>query len=246
MNKLTTSLSLAGLLFAIPALSFAENLQNFSATFHVQVASFNIGQGTHTLNCKADNCVLKSSAKPSGFIRNFFKDELYETSNLKQTADGLIWLNYTKRDVKYKNDQVFETLTRLEKQPENIVYLEKNKHFPLIEQAFDPMSIAYALQWLRLNTQPQPEFEKLKLQTAKQQSKIDFKEFAKTTSLGFDFANHPLETEFYRFATADNEVSVWLLKKYQWFPGKIQIVKKDKDRKITLNLAKQPKFSAHQ
>ena len=226
--------------FLVSANANAQSLKNFSAEFNVQVASFNIGQGTHSFECINQNCTLKSSAKPSGFIRNFFKDELYETAELIQTDSELTWQSYQKKDIRYKGDKVSERIKTLKKTENAIVFVEKNQTFPLKQSVFDQMSIAYAIQWLRINKAPKSEFDKLILQTHKGQSKVSFSDFSKPTALGFDFANSTLKAEKFSLNTDKVKVELWCLADYNWFPAKIKIYNKDKDRTITLNLAKKP------
>lgn len=242
--KMTTvfalSITLNGLMFTQTVKS--AELTNFNAEFHVKVAGFNLGTGTHKFNCQQHICTLESSAKPSGFVRNFFKDELYETSVLLQTENHLQWQSYTKREVKYKNDQPQDKWSSLKVDNNQIVYSEKNQQFPLSEIAFDPTSIAYAFQWYRLNDKTKDDFEHIKLQTFKEQVPIRLQDFAQTTKLAVDFATQPLTAEHYQFETEEYKAQVWLLKDYRWFPGKIQILNKSKDRVIILNLAKAPSF----
>lgn len=218
----------------------AEELSPFYAKFDVQVAGFNLGQGVHTLSCKDQLCTLKSSAKPSGFIRNFFKDELYETSVFKQSDETIEWLSYQKRDVKYKNGEVREKTQTLRKTDDGIVSVETKQSFPYSDAAFDPMLISYAVQWLRLNQKPQADFQKLVLQTDDQQLPINFLEFATSIKLGLDFSDQALAGEKYRLETNNIEVELWILEELNWFPAKIKIFRKDKNRTIVLNLSKEP------
>lgn len=238
-NQFLTSTLCMGMLFG-SSNTQAQTLNDFTAHFTVQVASFNIGQGSHTFKCIEQHCTLNSSAKPSGFIRNFFKDELYETAVLTQTDSQLLWQSYQKKDIRYKGDKVSERIKTLKKTDSAIVYTETEQSFPLQSSAFDQMSIAYAIQWLRLNNASKSEFDKLVLQTDKGQFPIHFKDFAKATTLGLDFAKSPLKTERFVLTTDKINVELWCLADYDWFPAKIKIYNKDKDRTITLQLAKAP------
>lgn len=220
----------------------AKNLEDFSARFNVQVAGFNLGQGTHKMTCIEGKCTLKSAARPSGFIRNFFKDELYETSQFIQNKQSIQWLSYRKREVKFKRGEQRETNMTLKVVEDNILLLETDKQFPKQDFVYDPMSIAYVMQWLRLNNQPRILFDGLILQTEKQQLPIHFTEFAQPISKGFDFAEQTLTGEKYRFQSDKIDVELWLVKRFNWFPAKINITRKDKNRTITLNLASPPKF----
>jgi len=222
--------------------TYALTLNDFTAHFTVQVASFNIGQGTHTFKCVEQNCTLKSYAKPSGFIRNFFKDELYETTELTQTDSQLLWQSYQRKDVRYKGSKVSERVKTLEKTDQAIIYTEKQQSFPLNHSAFDQMSIAYVIQWLRLNNAPRDKFNKLILQTEKGQFPINFTEFGQATTLGLAFANSTLKAEKFVLQTDKINVELWCLAEYDWFPAKIKIYNKDKDRTITLELAKAPRL----
>lgn len=221
-------------------MAYAQKLPEFTAVYKVNVAGFNIGTGTHHFSCQAIHCTLKSNAKPSGFIRNFFKDELYETAKIRQTEDSFLWQSYLKREIKYKGDEVREKITEIQRQKGQIVYPDKNRIFADSAYAFDPMSIAYAIQWLNLNQYPKSQYDKLKLQTHKLQSVINFQDFKINTQLSLDFGKSKFSSQVFKLQTANYGIRLWLLKDFDWLPGKIEIYNKNKARTITLELARPP------
>lgn len=225
-----------------PKLVYAQSLPDFQASFVIQVASFNLGIGTHEMHCLDNQCTLKSAAKPSGFITNFFKDEMYETSQFRQTENGLRLHYYQKAEVKYKGERSETKLTTLEVKDSEILSLEKNLRFAATGEEFDPMTLAYAIQWLKVNQRPAADFQKLKLQTNKQQSPLEFTSFAQIQRLRLDFANAPMQAEFYAIDTPRSAIQLWLVEELNWFPAKIEIFNKERNRTIILTLSKTPNY----
>jgi len=222
--------------------TYAANLNDFKAQYFVEVGSFSLGKGSHQFRCESNQCTLTSSAKPSGFIRNFFKDELYETVQIQQTDDQFEWMGYQRKDIKYKNSEAREKVKTFKRADGEILFVEKDKIFPDGKYVYDPLSISYAIQWLKLNQKPESEFKQLQLQTDKQQDDISLIAYAKAGKIDLDFASKKLDSEEFSLDSKEYKINLWLLKDYAWFPGKIEIYDKRKDRTIKLILANAPNF----
>ncbi|BCN93674.1 hypothetical protein THMIRHAM_14590 [Thiomicrorhabdus immobilis] len=232
------------LLSALPLLfspsAYSAELPNFKAEFNVQALGLNLGQAKHSMQCTAGNCTLKSDAKPSGLAAAFFKDSSHETIQLKQTQDTLSWQSYHKLGISYKDGKSKEKVTNLKLDPKQnkVIYPEKNREWPMQPQLFDVMSIAYAIQHAKLNNASLQNFT---LQDTNFQDKLVLKSTNQHDFVGLDFADNNLDAVKYHFTSQHAEIELWLLPKYNYFPGKIRILNKD-EKTITLSLAEPPKL----
>lgn len=228
------------LLFFSPP-SFAATLPNFKATYEVDAFDIILGKANYAFNCQQTDCTLTSSAKPSGLARLFTSDSSYETAKFTQTKQDLTWLSYHKLGLSEKNGKTIEktvTLTREERQ-KRIWHSEKEKAWPIQTNIYDLMSIAFAIQYYKLNNRPLPELN-LYIQDNNFQESIAFETVDKAETIGFEFADDELEALRYTFASHNSKIELWLLENHHYFPGRIRITNKEEDRTITLNLAELP------
>ena len=220
--------------------SYSAELSDFKATYDVDALGLTLGQAKHQFTCQNSNCVLKSDAKPSGFAAAFFKDSSHETIHLKQTKDNLTWQSYHKLGISYKDDKAKEKHQNFvfNADKNSVVYPEKAREWPMQPKLFDSISIAYAIQHAVINQQPIDSFT---LQDGNFQDKLNLKSTDKHNFVALDFADDNIDAVKYRFTSQHVEIELWLLPKYNYFPGKIRIVNKE-EKTITLTLAEPPKF----
>ena len=238
-NKILGLNAIAFLCLSLTQPLYAAKLSNFKAVFDVEAVGLTLGQAKHSMQCKDSICTLKSDAKPSGFAAVFFKDSSHETITLHQTENTLKWQSYHKLGISYKNDIAKEKTMnlKLDKAENKVIYPEKKREWPMQPQLFDVMSIAYAIQHAQLNNLPMNNFT---LQDNNFQDKLTLKSTNNSDYLGFEFADNDLEAVKYYFTSKHAEIELWLLPKYNSFPGKIRVVNKD-EKTITLSLAEPPK-----
>ncbi|MDX1352149.1 MAG: DUF3108 domain-containing protein [Thiomicrorhabdus sp.] len=223
---------------ALPA--YSAELADFKAVYDVDALGLTLGQAKHQFTCSDSNCTLKSDAKPSGFAAVFFKDSSHETIQLTQTQDELTWQSYHKLGISYKDDKVKEKQQNFifNAEQNKVIYPEKQREWPMQPQLFDSISIAYAIQHAVINQQSVEQFT---LQDANFQDKLTLKSTDEEAFVAIDFADDNLDAVKYHFASDHVEIELWLLPKYNYFPGKIRIVNKE-EKTITLTLAEPPKF----
>lgn len=242
------SIALFILLTALASTSvFAENtpLKNFKASFDVRVLGFTIGEAFQEMQCRDQQCELKSQAVPPSWARRWINEEAIEVIQLNQSEQGLKLQEYKKYLTRHYDDKTIKktfTIQRQEAQ-NRFQYLEENKNFPLKDQAFDVISLAYAIQYHVINNLP---LNNLYLQDEKIQQKLIFSETAKDDSLYFEFAEtmgDDGELSVKRFAFSNDKIAakLWLIPSLNYFPGQIEIYNKIEDRTIKLELNNRPK-----
>ncbi|MGM0540944.1 MAG: DUF3108 domain-containing protein [Pseudomonadota bacterium] len=222
-------------------ISSAATLPNFSAVYNVNAFGVDLGKARQTFSCQNGDCTLISVAKPSGLAALFFKDSSIETIKLTQTDDELKWLSYHKLGISVKDGketQKHTTLTRDEAH-QKIWHSEKQKSWPLQANIYDLMSVAYAIQYNKLNNRP---LTGLYVQDSNFQDKLTLTSGGKAEALQFDFTKELIDTQRYSFESHNSTIELWLLPNHNYFPGKIRVTHKDKDRAITLNLAELQKI----
>ncbi|HHS99423.1 MAG TPA: DUF3108 domain-containing protein [Thiomicrospira sp.] len=236
----TVHASMLAIGFALVHPAHATELRNFKAVFDVEAVGLTLGQAKHSMHCKDSICTLKSDAKPSGFAAAFFKDSSHETIKLKQNDTMLSWLSYSKLGISYKDDKAKEKTIHLQLNAEknSVICPEQQREWPVQPQLFDVISISYAIQHAKLNDLP---LTNLTLQDTNFQDKLKLKSTDNNDFLEFDFADNHLDAVKYHFTSKHAEIELWLLPKYDYFPGKIRIVNK-KEKTITLSLAEPPKI----
>jgi len=217
----------------------AAELSNFKAVFNVEAIGLTLGQAKHSMDCQESTCTLKSVAKPSGFAAAFFKDTSHETIKLQQNDTMFTWQSYSKLGVSYKDGKAKEKTLNLQLNVEQnkVICPEKKREWPMQPQLFDVMSISYAIQHAKLNNLPLTNFT---LQDSNFQDKLQLKSTNNRDFLDFDFEDNDLDAVKYHFTSKHAEIELWLLPKYDYFPGKIRVVNKE-EKTITLSLAEPPK-----
>jgi len=223
--------------------SLANTLPNFKTSYYVNAFGVELGKATHQFQCQQENCTLISRAKPSGIAAMFFSDSSIETSQLKQTNDHLTWLSYHKIGTHKKEGKAIKKHTTMKRDEASnqVIFIEKNRTWPIQENTFDIMSLAYAIQYFKLNNRPL-ETLKLHIQDSNFQEKLTFKTVKQTDPLKFKFSNKHFKAVKYAFESQQFKIELWLLEDYQYFPSKIRLINKKEDKTITLNLAELPKI----
>ena len=234
----STGLFLLSLFLVLPA--HATDLPNFKAVFDVEALGFTLGQAKQRFVCKDHNCTLTSDAKPSGLAAAFFKDSSHETVKFTQKDNQLNWLSYHKLGISYKDNKAKEKNLNLIYQPETgmINCPEKNRQWLKTGKTFDSVSIAYAIQHAVINKQPVNNFT---LQDSNFQDTLMHENTDKQAYVDLEFSDDPLDAVKYTFSSQHVNIELWLLPKYNYFPGKIRILNKD-EKTITLSLAEPPKL----
>jgi hypothetical protein len=241
-SKSLLALMLSASLFTSYATnSHAATLPNFSAAYHVNAYGIELGKATHRFICQKSDCTLISKAKPSGLAAMFFNDSSIETIKLTQTDSALKWLSYHKLGISEKNGketQKHTTLT-LDETNQRIWQTEKQKAWPIQENIYDLISIAYAIQYNILNNRPLTDFY---VQDSNFQDKLVYQPGNQAEKLPFDFSENWIDTVRYTFDSHNSKIELWLLPNHHYFPGKIRVTNKEEDRAITLNLAERQKI----
>ncbi|MBF6058256.1 MULTISPECIES: DUF3108 domain-containing protein [Thiomicrorhabdus] len=223
----------------IPALAQAQSIPPFNADFAVNAFGFNLGLAHQKMTCDKElNCTIESIAKPKGWISNFVDESSVESIALQQSDEGFQWLSYQKTTL--KNDKVakIETL-KLDSDEERIEYVEKQRFWPQQDNAYDASSLAYAIQYWKLNNKPLEDFY---LQDSKLQQKLTFNTIDQAVKLELPFQKKDVNALRYDFSSEQANIQLWLLPDYDYFPGKIRIENTEEDRVIVLTLAKPPQF----
>ncbi|BBP43388.1 DUF3108 domain-containing protein [Thiosulfativibrio zosterae] len=221
----------------------AVTLKDFKATFDVRVLGFNVGEATQTLSCDQDDhqCNLVSEAIPPSWARRFINEESIEKIQLSMSEEQFKLLEYKKLLTRHYDDKTeHKTYTiQLETQPKQLRYLEGDKTWPAEPLAFDVISLAYAIQYQVLNKRP---LEGFYLQDEKQQTLIELKKTFIEDDIEPDFVDDAISALRFEFSNAKIEAKLWLVPQYGYFPGRIEILNKEKDRRIVLEINKAPKF----
>lgn len=221
----------------------AQILPNFNSSYYVNAFGVDLGKAKHTFQCQQTDCTLVSHAQPSGLAALFFKDTSTETIKLQQTDKALKWLSYHKLGISEKDGKKTEkhVTMKLDEPNNQIVFVEKQRIWPIQPNTFDLMSIAYAIQYFKLNNRPLETLE-LHIQDNNFQEKITFKYIDKAGQLPFEFSDKIFKTQQYTIDSKKTRIELWLLPNYHFFPGKIRLTNKQEDKTITLNLAELPKL----
>ncbi len=222
-------------------LSFAATLPNFKTSYYVNAFGVDLGKAKHRFTCHQQNCTLVSEAKPSGVAAMFFKDRSIETIQLQQTPTSFTWLSYHKQGISKKNgnEEIKHTTLKRDKANQKIVYVEKKRNWPIQPNTFDIMSLAYAIQYFKLNNRPLNTIE-LHIQDSNFQEKLQLKQANHPEPLHFKFSNNAFNTLKYTLESKQSRLELWLLPNYDYFPSKIRLIDKKENKTITLNLAELP------
>jgi len=238
---------LSGLILLLSALhvtsSSAQTLPDFKSTYYVNAFGVDLGKAKHSFQCQQADCTLISYAKPSGLAALFFNDTSTETIKLKQTDKTLKWLSYHKLGISEKDGHKKEkhVTMKLDEPNNQIVYVEKNRVWPIQPNTFDLMSIAYAIQYFKLNNRSLESIE-LHVQDNNFQEKLAFKSIDKVDSLTLEFSDKEFKAFQYTLESKKSRIELWLLPNHHYFPSKIRLINKQEDKTITLNLAELPKL----
>lgn len=221
--------------------SSAATLPNFSAIYDVNAFGVDLGQAKQSFNCQNSDCTLISIAKPSGLAAIFFKDSSVETIKLNQTDDELKWLSYHKVGISEKDGKEIQkhTTLTLDEPHQQIWHTEKKKAWPIRPNIYDLMSIAYAIQYNKLNNR---SLTNLYIQDNNFQDKLTLTSADELEALEYEFTQDMIDTLRYTFNSHNSKIELWLLPNHYYFPGKIRVTHKEEDRAITLNLAELQKI----
>lgn len=239
-KELLTLLSAA--LFTLFSMSsFATTLPNFSAIYYVNAYGVDLGKVKQSFSCQNSDCTLISTAKPSGLAAIFFNDSSVETIKLIQTDDALKWLSYHKLGISEKDGKTIQkhTTLTLDESHQQIWHTEKQKAWPIQANIYDLMSIAYAIQYNKINNR---RLTDLYVQDNNFQDKLTLTSADETEQLDVEFSENWIDTLRYTFDSHNAKIELWLLPNHHYFPGKIRVTHKEDDRAITLNLAELQKI----
>lgn len=236
-------LSLCAFIFVASATQ-AATLKNFSATFDVRVLGFTVGEITQTFECDQQShlCTLSSEAIPPSWAKRFINESAIEKIKLHQSEEQFTLLEYKKYLTREYDDRTEHKTFTIQRETEpkpQLRYLEKDTTWPNQALAFDVISLAYALQYQVLNKRPLTDFY---LQDEKEQQAIQFSKTFVNDKLEPDYADDGITALRFEFSNAKIDAKLWLLPQYQYFPGKIEILNKEENRRIILEINKRPKF----
>ncbi|MBD3755083.1 MAG: DUF3108 domain-containing protein [Gammaproteobacteria bacterium] len=240
-TALSKTLSL-GLLLALACFgadAAARNLPEFNASFAVHAFNIQLGTSEQQLTCENSDCTLVATAKPSSFASLFVKEYTEERVALQQHNASLVWQGYQKITHRKNGNDKTVTFELSDSQPAEVLYPEKQRSWPLQDKLYDMASIAYALQFARLNKEPLNNFY---LQDTHGQEAIAptlVNEVKEVTLADFE-TSYPAEA--YSFATSKAKVKVWLLPEYSFFPAKIEVYNTEADKTIILVLEELPEL----
>ncbi len=231
------------MMLAYTASSHSATLPNFKTSYYVNAFGVELGKAKHRFSCQQEDCTLVSRAKPSGMAALFFSDSSIETIQLKQSQTNLTWLSYHKLGTSKKDGKQVQKHTTLQRNnnKNQVIFIEKNRTWPIPSNVFDILSLPYAIQYFKLNNQNLKELE-LYIQDSNFQEKLIFRTVDQPKNLNFKFSNHQFKALKYVFESQQFRMELWLLPKHQYFPAKIRLINKKENKIITLNLAEQPKL----
>ncbi|HHS99653.1 MAG TPA: DUF3108 domain-containing protein [Thiomicrospira sp.] len=232
---------LALLITLLPLKLIAAPLPEFDATFEVHAFDIMFGTSKQSFRCQKQDCTLKATASPSGLASFFVSESTYEEIAFKQTADSLQWLSYSKKSGDDLTDlENVKTITlKRSANGTEVIYPEKEKRWDNQTNLYDVASIAYAIQYYKLNSLPIKGFY---LQDTHGQDAITITQTNTSQELELADLETTLKAEQYQFKTRKAEVKIWLLPEYQYFPGRVDVYNIEKDRTITLLLEQPPKI----
>lgn len=216
----------------------AATLSDFSAKFAVDAFDIKLGTSTQNLKCQNQNCVLTATAKPSGLASLFIKETTEEIIHLEQTDKQFIWQSYQKKTITRDAVKTVSFVKTHESPSTQVHYVEKDRFWPHQNKLFDMVSIAYALQFYRLNQLPLADFH---LQDTGYQAALNITLANPDSSVELADLETELKAEQYHFETSKAKVKIWLLPRYDYFPGRIDVYNIESEKTITLLLEEPPK-----
>ena len=241
-TKNVTSILTLGIILFLPA-AHAGELQDFKATFKVEALGMTLGLAKQSMRCKDNTCILKSDAKPSGFAAMLSSDHSSEAVTLIQKDHQLNWLSYEKLGFtkKHGQDHIKKESLLLQPKTEQIQAFKNEKlrqTWPAKSHTYDSLSLAYAIQHAQLN---QLSLDRFVLVDSKFQDALTITQDAKFAKIALAETGLSVEAQHYNIESEHTKINLWLLPKYNYFPGKIRIVNQD-DQTITFTLAEPPKY----
>lgn len=242
MTHRRLSFFLAVSLFTLSNISSANSLKDFKAEYNVEAMGMTLGKAKHSLKCQENNCTLTSTAKPSGIAAMMSSDSSVEKIQLQQAGNRLTWLKYDKTGISKKDGKVRNKNSTLELigSEHKIAYFRNNKRkrdWPSQPRTYDSVSIAYAIQHAKLN---KLSVNGITLQDSNFQDKLTLKSNTHG-KINLSFADEALNAVKYRLESKNVKIDLWLLPKYNYFPGKMRIVNQN-NQTITLSLVEPPKI----
>ncbi len=231
---------LTGLVISLPMNASAAVIKDFKASFEVDAFDIKLGTSQQTFRCEQQNCTLTATASPSGIASWFLHEETEEIIHLQQTESGFAWQSYQKitRSTSEKG-KILKTVNfvKTDSMPVRVNYIEKERFWPIKPKLYDMVSIAYALQYAKLNKQPLNGFH---LQDTNLQEAVDISDSNPIESLELADLETTVDAERFEFETSKAKIKVWLLPSYDYFPGRIDVYNIEKDKTITLLLEELP------
>lgn len=224
------------LLLGLSSTSMAKPLRPFKAVFDVNVFSFKVGNAYHEMTCKKQHCLISSVAEPPKWAKRFINESAIEKIEINQSNGGFKWQRYTKYLTRRYDDRTEKKTYTLvvDEGKGQIDYLEKGKSWPLQENVYDMISMAYGIQHRILNKKT---LDSIYLQDDKSQQKIRFTTQNEAEELDLPIGDE-LQTQRFEFHNDKIAAKLWLIPEMDYFPGRIEIDNKEQDRTIVLELNK--------
>jgi len=225
----------------LPHSASAKPLPEFNVTFEVHAFDIMFGISKQALTCQDQNCTLTATATPSGLASLFVSESTYEEITFLNNSDNLKWLSYLKQSGEDLSDlENVKTVSMIRSEKDShIRYPERDKQWPNQENIYDIVSIAYALQYRKLN---QLALNDIYLQDTSGQEKLNISQPKSRSEVELADLETSLISEQYEFATSKAKVKIWLLPTYHYFPGRVDVYNIQKDKTITLLLQEPPKI----
>ncbi len=239
MYKLSLTLLL---FFSFVSSSQAVELSPFQATFNVKIFGMTLGEVKQSLSCDylqpRRNCLLTSTAIPPSWAERFINESAIEKIWFTQTSSTLNWQKYQKYLTRRYDDRTEKKIITFIKKPETnqIIFIEKDKAWPLQTKVFDEISVIYALQHALLNKQPLNGFY---VQGDKEQRAISTRIKSTHKEIDLPFGDD-VETTLIEFENSKIVAKIWFINIDRYFPGRIEITDKKEDRTVTLELQELP------
>lgn len=237
-RKQLKPLLLGGWLVALPFTIQAATIPDFNARFEVHAFGIKLGTSEQRFQCRNDACSLKALAAPSGLASWFVNEKTDETVELTQNNKHFTWQRYLKKSGP-DLDHPKKTVEFVRQTNGRVFYVEKERSWQAHSGVYDMVSIAYALQYRRLN---QLSLDGLYLQDTHDQEKLKITPLKSNTNLDLADPEATVHSETFTFETSKAKVKIWLIKTHQYFPGRIEVYNKEKDKTITLLLEELPEI----
>lgn len=226
---------LSSLLFA--GIVQAAALPDFRAAYDVHALGMALGTSAQQFHCQPGGaCTLTARTEPQGLARLFTSEHFLEQSTLTQTPHSLVWQRYRKQ--KFDGDRVVKTVTLVRQPDGSVLYIEKKRTYPEREHLFDMLTLPLYLAWLHQNNQPLPT--ELYLQDNNWQDRIHWQARAVPDTVVLSDDDREVKALRYEGDLPHARITLWLVPAFHHLPGRVEVVNKEKQKTIVLQLRKEP------